>query len=179
MTNGRNSANFRVGLTPNSRCDNMQGTVGYAEFYEEWEEWEEWVDKAEQDVRAAFRLLRTCPVEVPYVICWLCLQCAEKYLKAFMTKRPDLGFIRDHDLIKLNNECIKGAAKFCELEDDLYELYEHGKPNVRYPGLVRDSKDAREAFHIAMHVRRFVRRRLWSKPHPHSILRKDGSDAIT
>jgi HEPN domain-containing protein len=126
----------------------------------ETELYEEWVDKAEQDVRAAFRLLRTCPVEVPDVICWLCQQCAEKYLKAFMTNEPDLGFIRGHDLVKLNHECIKGNAEFYELEDDLDRLQEHGQPNVRYPGLVRDSVDAKKAFRIAMRVRRFVRRKL-------------------
>ena len=77
-----------------------------------------------------------------------------------MTKEPELGLIRGHDLVRLNDECVKGDAKFFELEDDLYKLYENGEPNVRYPGLVRDSKDAREAFHIAMRVRRFIRRRL-------------------
>jgi HEPN domain-containing protein len=124
---------------------------------------EEWVSKAEQDVRAAFRLLRTCPAEVSDVICWLCLQCTEKYLKAFMTSEPNLGFIRGHDLVVLNRECIKEDAEFCELGDDLDKLYELGQPSVRYPGLVTDSADGKEAFRIAMRVRRLVRRKLWNE----------------
>jgi len=125
--------------------------------------YKEWVDKAEQDVQAAFRLLRTCPVQVPDVICWLCQQCAEKYLKAFMAREPDLGFIRGHDLVRLNQECIKEDADFRELEDSLDKLYELGQPGVRYPGLVTDSVDAKAAFRIAMRVRRLVRRKLWNE----------------
>ncbi len=121
---------------------------------------EEWVDKAEQDVRAAFRLLKECPVEVPDVICWLCQQCAEKYLKALMTKDPDVGFIREHDLVKLGQELSGKYAEFSRLEDHLYRLYEFGKPDVRYPGLVTDSADAKQAFQIAMRIRRATRRDL-------------------
>ena len=55
---------------------------------------EEWVQKAEEDYRAIVRLE---PEETPYVICFHCQQCAEKYLKALLVFFG-VAFPKTHDL---------------------------------------------------------------------------------
>ncbi len=63
---------------------------------------DEWIAKAEQDYGAALDLARKRKNLHADVICFLCQQCAEKYLKAFLV-RHDVPFSKTHNLRDLGN----------------------------------------------------------------------------
>jgi len=121
----------------------------------------EWVSKAEGDYRSADALLHK--IEVPEIdtACFHCQQCAEKYVKAFLTEH-DVDFPRQHDLVRLLELCLTIDAGFEQIRYQLRRLENYGVV-IRYPGLSVPLEMAHEAFENASQVRKFVKRKLKSK----------------
>jgi HEPN domain-containing protein len=118
----------------------------------------EWISKAEGDYRSAEILL--FQIENPEVDtgCFHCQQCAEKYIKAFLTEQ-DIDFPRNHDLVQLLGLCLTVDESFENIRDLLRKLENFGVI-IRYPGLTVPLEMAHEAFSNAGRVREFVRKKL-------------------
>lgn len=118
----------------------------------------EWVFKAEDDYRSAEALLYEIEIPVIDTACFHCQQCAEKYLKAYLTEH-EIDFPRHHDLIRLLGLCLDLDESFETIRDHLRRL-EHYGVVIRYPGLTVPLEMAHEAYENASRVREFVRKKL-------------------
>ncbi|MGP8323704.1 MAG: HEPN domain-containing protein [Methanosarcinaceae archaeon] len=108
----------------------------------------EWLQKAEEDYNAVVKLE---PAETPYVICFHCQQCIEKYLKAFLTARGEIP-PPTHNLIRLNST----ATEYEKSLDVIYDFLEELNPYsvaIRYPGMSVTSEDAERAIEIMNNLR--------------------------
>jgi HEPN domain-containing protein len=121
----------------------------------------EWITKAEGDYRSAEVLL--FQIENPEIDtgCFHCQQCAEKYVKAFLTEH-DIDFPRNHDLVRLLGLCLTVDQDFDKIRDPLRKLENYGVI-IRYPGLTVPLEMAHEAFEEARRVRDFIRKKLKAK----------------
>ncbi len=81
----------------------------------------EWVVKAESDFHSADALLHTLEVPEADTASFHCQQCAEKYLKAFLTENK-IRFERTHILMDLLELCIPAGKDFRTIADDLNGL---------------------------------------------------------
>ena len=118
----------------------------------------EWISKAEGDYRSADVLLHQ--IEIPEIdtTCFHCQQCAEKYVKAFLTEK-DIDFPRNHDLVRLLELCLTVDAGFENIRNQLRRLENYGVV-IRYPGMTVPLEMAHEAFENATQVGAFVRKKL-------------------
>ena len=121
----------------------------------------EWISKAEGDYRSAEVLLYQ--IEIPEIdtACFHCQQCAEKYVKAFLTEH-DIDFPRNHDLVRLLGLCLTVDGSFEKIRDHLRRLENYGVI-IRYPGLTVPLEMAKEAFENATRARDFIRKKLKAK----------------
>ncbi len=119
---------------------------------------EEWVSKAEQDYHSIQVLQHQREYSVPDVVCFLCQQCAEKYLKAFLVSRK-VAPPRIHYLDRLNDLCVDVDSAFALLEDAALVLNPFAV-EFRYPGEQADATDVERAMRAVRQVREFVRARL-------------------
>lgn len=121
----------------------------------------EWVSKAEGDFRSAEILLFQIDVPEIDTSCFHCQQCAEKYVKAFLTEH-DIDFPRSHDLLRLLELCLEVDEGFDKIRDALRKLDNYGVI-IRYPGLTVPLETAHEAHKNASKVRTFIRKKLGIK----------------
>jgi HEPN domain-containing protein len=121
----------------------------------------EWISKADGDYRSAEILLYQ--IENPEIDtgCFHSQQCAEKYVKAYLTEQ-DIDFPRNHDLVRLLGLCLTVDKSFEKIRDPLRKLESYGVI-IRYPGLTVPLEMAHEAFENAGRVREFIRKKLKGK----------------
>lgn len=117
----------------------------------------EWVAKAEEDYQAALRLHNFSHEPTPGVVCFLAQQCAEKYLKAFLTQNNE-PFRKTHDLEELLELIIPLSSGFESIRDSLLLLNDYAV-DIRYPGEMAMPKEAEEAIKDLKTVRALVRER--------------------
>lgn len=113
------------------------------------------VSKANHDLEAAHRTLKDDPL--PDVACFHAQQCAEKYLKAFLTAHLREAE-KTHDLLSLLEDCTRIEKTFDqELREACKRLNDYAV-EARYPGILPDpdSSEARKAVESAAQVRDFV-----------------------
>ena len=115
----------------------------------------EWIEKAEGDLANARLVLRAgkrCPSET---VCFHAQQCAEKYLKAYLTFRS-LEFPKTHSIQTLLSLMPAAARpKLAVREQALLSEYAVG---IRYPGPTDISlTEARQAVALARRVRKHLR----------------------
>jgi HEPN domain-containing protein len=119
----------------------------------------EWKQKAENDLRTAEIVLSTenPPTDA---ICFHAQQCAEKYLKSYLTSR-DVTVEKTHDLTRINNICIGIDPDFEELSD-FAELLSGYSVEIRYPGdfIECSIEEAEEAVKMAKAFKYFLVRKL-------------------
>jgi HEPN domain-containing protein len=118
----------------------------------------EWIRKAEMDYQGARDLYRRSKDPLPDLVCWHSQQCAEKYLKAFLT-RHHIEFARTHNLTGLLGLCLVLDPDFRLISDPLQLLNPFG-PEIRYPGASAMVQEAREAVAAMVQVRQFVRAKM-------------------
>ncbi|MEG1482152.1 HEPN domain-containing protein [Clostridium sp.] len=115
---------------------------------------DEWFEFARRDLESARFLIRMDPFPIE-IICYHCEQSAEKYLKGFLIlngKKVE----KTHDIVLLNNRCIKLNDKFKEIYDDCIELISYGV-QVRYPyQLDVDENDMLNAIESAERIEKFI-----------------------
>ncbi|MCK4351885.1 HEPN domain-containing protein [candidate division WOR-3 bacterium] len=89
-----------------------------------------WFKKAENDLRAAEHLI-TIDNPPTDTVCFHCEQCAEKYLKGYLTLK-EVEFEKSHDLDYLLDECKKFDPQFERLRDIAEDLSPYAV-EIRYP----------------------------------------------
>ena len=119
---------------------------------------DEWVEKAEGDYRTAEREVRVRKAPNYDAVCFHAQQCAEKYLKAFLT-RHQVPFRPIHDLEVLLGPIILVSPDF-EFIRDLLLLLNDYAVDVRYPGESATKEEARVAVKAMRTVRNFARQKL-------------------
>lgn len=110
------------------------------------------------DYQGARDLARRRKNPLPDLVCWHCQQCAEKYLKAFLT-RHRVEFARTHNLTGLLKLCLDVDPDYRLISDPLQFLNPFG-PDIRYPGASTTVSDARGAVEAVKQVRKFVRAKM-------------------
>jgi len=118
----------------------------------------EWVTKADNDFYSADILLHSGEVPIIDTACFHCQQCAEKYLKAFLTDHR-IRFERTHVLMDLLELCLPVDQDFGKIANDLGSLEGYAVA-IRYPGAIVPVELAEEAFKTAGRIRKFIRRKL-------------------
>lgn len=108
-----------------------------------------WITKAENDLITAEHSLNIKPKPPVDIICFHAQQCAEKYLKAYLTYQ-DIEFEKTHDIGELVYLCSSKNLEFESIYDMVKELTPFAV-EIRYPGIYDDItlQDAVEAVEIA------------------------------
>ncbi|MFL5244449.1 MAG: HEPN domain-containing protein [Gemmataceae bacterium] len=118
----------------------------------------EWVAKAEADYQGVVALNRHRKNPLPDLICFLCQQSAEKYLKAFLQEKA-VPFPKTHILtylLRLAGSTLPGVTK---LEPSLIILEDYAV-KFRYPGMAATTDQAGSAVAALRLVRRQLRKAL-------------------
>jgi HEPN domain-containing protein len=118
----------------------------------------EWVHKAEHDREAVLALQHRRRKPIHDVVCFHAQQCAEKYLKAFLTSL-DSAFGKTYDLEELCLQAMKHDGTFALVKDLAHVLTPYAVP-VRYPGEEPGRKQANHAVKSMLKIRAFVRSKL-------------------
>jgi HEPN domain-containing protein len=116
---------------------------------------QQWLDKGNDDLRSA-DYLSTMHYPTPdEVICYLCQQSAEKYLKAFIFIH-DIEPEKTHDLEELLKICKKFDEKFSVLLPKSHILNKYSIL-PRYPNdLGITNEDTKNAINCAKDIQEFV-----------------------
>lgn len=119
-----------------------------------------WITKAENDLITAEHSLNIKPKPPVDIICFHAQQCAEKYLKAYLTYQ-DIEFEKTHDIGELVYLCSSKNLEFESIYDMVKELTPFAV-EIRYPGIYDDItlQDAVEAVEIARKTKDFVLKKL-------------------
>jgi HEPN domain-containing protein len=119
------------------------------------EELQQWLDIATQDLDTAIHLAANMHPTPDEIICFLCQQAAEKYLKAFLvTNNIEPPTI--HDLIKLLGSCNDINSNFSWLQIKCVALNQYGVM-PRYPNELQITEaDVRIALQYAQDIKAFI-----------------------
>ena len=98
----------------------------------------EWLIIADNDFDSAVILNEAVRKHVE-VICYLCAQAAEKYLKCYLTYK---GIVpqKTHNLVFLNDECIETDRSFQEIKMECGFLNRFNN-EIRYPNRIQVCED--------------------------------------
>ena len=118
----------------------------------------EWIEKGEHDYIAAKRLIKARTKPTYDIVCFLCQQCIEKLLKAFLISKK-VRFPKSHDLVHLLELAISKDISM-ELIRDLISPLSDYAVLVRYPGDEPNRIEARHAVQSMEAARRFIRERI-------------------
>jgi HEPN domain-containing protein len=121
-----------------------------------------WIKKAEEDFNGATRLSRHSKPSMHNLVCFHAQQCAEKYLKAYLTaiNKP---FEFRHQLEKLLLPLCSEHDRSFEMLREIVRRLDAYSVDFRYPGADADRVEARMALKAARQVRAFVRERFGLK----------------
>lgn len=115
---------------------------------------QEWQRLAEQDLNSAGYLLNMRPVPIE-IVCYLCQQSAEKYLKGYLVLYG-IDPPKIHDLNELRKLASKLSDTFKDIADQCSDLTAYGV-QPRYPmGLILEEQDVRQAIDSAKTIRDFI-----------------------
>ena len=117
----------------------------------------EWIERAEDDIKAS-QILLSDKNYPPNIVCFLCEQAVEKYIKAFLTfNRIEFPYTHDIMLI-LEKYLLPSDETFSEIRNQISLLNEYSvKP--RYPDFLESysQKDAKEAYDSAIEMIEFIK----------------------
>ena len=119
-----------------------------------------WFAKADKDLLLA-ELAAAHGRKLADLACYHAQQCAEKYLKGYLTHR-DVPFKFVHALAYLVRLCMSADRSFADVLSEAAELQDYAT-DARYPieGVREPTlKDARKAVARARAIRKFVRARI-------------------
>jgi len=116
---------------------------------------QQWLDKGKDELRSAEYLSTMHHPTPDEVICYLCQQSAEKYLKAFIYSH-DIEPDKTHDLEYLLEICQKYNAEISTLFSKVFVLKRYGVL-PRYPNdLGITNEDMKTALSYAKSIQEFV-----------------------
>lgn len=111
----------------------------------------EWLDKAEEDFRVLTELYGKSPSDFATTICFHSQQCAEKYLKAVLTKYGiEPPWI--HMLETLLDLILENKPELENFRDKLAQLTPYAT-EYRYPGKIADIDEAKTCVDIITEFR--------------------------
>jgi len=114
----------------------------------------EWQRLAEMDLMSSEYLLKMNPVPIE-IICYLCQQSAEKYLKGYLVLHG-MNPPKTHDLNQLQKLCSSISNNFTDVADHCSDLTAYGV-QPRYPmQLMLEERDMQEALMNAKAIRDFI-----------------------
>ncbi len=116
----------------------------------------DWVVKAEEDFAVVETLARKRRPALQTAVCFHAQQCAEKYLKALLT-RDRITFPKTHDLLDLL-ELAKHSDPTTELLRSDLEYLEPYAVNLRYPGECATRTEAQRSVRAVAQIREALRR---------------------
>jgi len=118
----------------------------------------EWHEAADKDIASAHHLLSMYPVPLE-PICYLCQQCAEKYIKSYLVHN-DEDVVKTHDLVKLIKLCAEFNDSFMEIIEQCSVLVRYIS-DTRYPSkLELTGYDVKKALEYAEEIKMFVLRHI-------------------
>ena len=117
----------------------------------------QWVRKAEQDWEVAHKLAGENPPPRD-IVCFLCQQAAEKYLKALLQENG-LVVPRTHDLVNVLNLLLPGDATLVPLRRKSRSLTQYAV-DYRYPGMMASKRQMEAALRHVDKIRLECRGRL-------------------
>lgn len=106
-----------------------------------------WLERANQDFRLIEIINREGIIGLEDSFCYICHQCAEKLLKAFIIKHEKTA-PKSHDLLFLLGKCKKYDNRLINLTNSLTALNEYSI-SARYPIDFDDNRtieDAKESY---------------------------------
>jgi len=122
---------------------------------------QQWLDKGNDDLRSAEYLSTMHNPTPDEVICFLCQQSAEKYLKAFIFSL-DIEPEKTHDLEYLLEICQKHNTEFSILSSNI-DILNRYSVSPRYPNeLDISNEDMKTALSYAKKIQEFVMKVLGS-----------------
>ena len=101
-----------------------------ARLYMNIKDVKEWMIIADSDFDSA-NILNSAPKKHMEVICYLCAQAAEKYLKCYLTYNNIIPQ-KTHNLVLLNDNCIEINQNFLNLKMECGFLNRYNN-EIRYP----------------------------------------------
>jgi HEPN domain-containing protein len=117
----------------------------------------QWVRKAEQDWEVAHKLAdENLPPRD--IVCFLCQQAAEKYLKAILQESGRV-VPRTHDLVNVLNLLLPGNATLVPLRRKSRSLTRYAV-DYRYPGMMASKRQMAAALRHADQIRLECRSKL-------------------
>jgi HEPN domain-containing protein len=122
----------------------------------------EWLSKAEGDYDVVLLLRHSRKRSRDDTICFLCQQCAEKYLKARLIESA-VAFPKTHDLVELLHLVQPIEPLWMAMRSQLDELSKYAV-EVRYRGFTATAALARETFRTCQRVRELARASLGLRP---------------
>jgi len=125
--------------------------------------WQDWVDIARKDISVVIREMErtTNPRMRPFeVILYLCQQCAEKMLKAYLIYKGTPGW--GHDLVALRNACANHDDSFNASRIVNHCAFLDSFIGARYPDFTMsiDASNANRGLNSAKRVYDFVSEKL-------------------
>ena len=116
-----------------------------------------WLQKAENDLQSAQRLLEIEPLILD-TACFHCQQATEKYLKAFLVYH-DIEVEKTHDVIFLLKECSMIDAVFSTIDPININIF---AVHARYPddSIVPTPTEAKRYYQLALQVKTLVTERI-------------------
>ena len=118
----------------------------------------DWVAKAEEDFAVIQALARRRRHALNDAICFHAQQCAEKYLKALLTRERTV-FPKTHDLLDLL-DLAQGCDATLALLRPYLEYLQPYAVNLRYPGEFATRTEAKRSARIIAHVREILQQHL-------------------
>jgi HEPN domain-containing protein len=113
----------------------------------------EWISKAENDFSSAELLLSQDHPNFD-LVCFLCQQCVEKYLKACL-QEADIYFPKTHELTLLLDLLLSIETSWESMRFKLKSMTSYAI-EFRYPGVSATEKLARQAIRDCMEVRKIM-----------------------
>jgi len=117
---------------------------------------QDWRELAGRDLGAAEYLVTMRPVPTE-IVCFLCQQAAEKYLKGYLTAQTSKEPPYTHDVALLCKRCVEIEPEFSTITVACAVLVEFGVRPRYDAGLDVSDADMRTALNYARRVRDFVR----------------------
>ncbi len=116
-----------------------------------------WLERANQDFRLIEIINRGGIIGLEDSFCYICHQCAEKLLKAFIIKHEKTA-PKSHDLLFLLGKCKRYDNRLIELTNSLTALNEYSI-SARYPIDFDDNRtieDAKESYDCICKVKHIL-----------------------
>ncbi|MDR0505307.1 MAG: HEPN domain-containing protein [Dysgonamonadaceae bacterium] len=122
--------------------------------------WEDWVSLADDDIATAEFLVNNMHPVPAHIVCYLCQQAGEKYLKGYLSAKTADEPPYTHDIIALRRLCEKYDATFLQLESASSLLTVFATKTRYDKGLEVTESEMKFAIAYAQQIQQFISQRM-------------------